>query len=145
MKMPSALTPYTETIKLLLAVALGCGLLFAGQKVLSWREGAQQNEERGRTMEATGGIQRDGDTSSQARGEADAGTAKARDDFESTTEEDRHREPETATRDSSSVPASRLRAFEQRRIARERLAADRLRRAGVEREARPRAEDSSER
>jgi hypothetical protein len=145
MKMPSALTPYTETIKLLLAVALGCLILFAGQKVLGWREAAQQNEQRGNTMQSASGTIADGTASDQARQEADTGVAQGRDTFETTTEEDRHREPQTATRDSGSVPASRLRAFEQRRLARERLANDRLGRAGVEREARLREEDSSER
>lgn len=145
MNIPTPLTPYVETAKLILAILLGCALLFAGQKVLEWKQAADQNEQRGRTMEATGGIQRDGDSSSAARQDADAGTAQARDDFEHTTEEDRYREPETATRDSGNVPASRLRAFEQRRIARERLAADRLERAGIEREAGPRPKVPSER
>lgn len=145
MKIPTLLTPYWETIKLLLAVVVGCLLLFAFQKVMDWREGAIQNEQRGRTMEAASGTIADGTASGQARRDADTGTAQARDEFENTTEEDRQREPETATRDSGRVPTSRLRAFEQRRLARERLANDRLGRAGVKRAERPRAEDSPER
>lgn len=125
--------PINDTVKLIAALLLGCALLFAGQTILEWREGAQQNEQRGQTMHAASGIVKDGSDSSAARVDADAGIEQARDAYEQSTEEDRQREPQTATRDTGAVPASRLRAFEQRRIARERLANDRLRRAGVER------------
>lgn len=145
MKIPTPLTPYMETIKLVLAVLLGCALLWAGQTVLEGHEAAAQNEQRGRTMESTSGTIKDGDNSAQARQDADAGVAQGRDNFNNTIDEDGKHEPETAVRDSGAVPGSRLRAFEQRRLERERLAADRLRRAGVERPARSRTEDASER
>lgn len=130
---------------LITTLVLTAVIILGGQRVLSWREAAHQNEQRGRTMQAASGIIADADTSAAARADADTGTARARGTFETTTEEDRQREPETAARDSGRVPDSRLRAFEQRRLARERLANDRLRRAGVEREEGPRSKDSSKR
>lgn len=145
MNIPNPVKPYIETIKLVLAVLLGCALLWAGQTVLEWRDASIQNEQRGRTMESTAGTIKDGDASTQARQDADQGVAQGRDNFNNTIDEDSKHEPETAVRDSGNVPASRLRAFEQRRLERERLAADRLRRAGVERPARSRTEDASER
>ena len=145
MNIPNPIKPYTETIKLALAVLLGCGLLWAGQTVLEWREAAQQNEQRGRTMESTAGTIKDGDASTQARQDADHGVAQGRDNFNNTIDEDGNNEPETAVRDSGAVPSSRLRAFEQRRLERERLAADRLRRAGVERPARSGPTDAPQR
>ena len=145
MPRPKILNPYVETIKLVLALLIGVALLLGIQTVNSWRKAAAQNEQRGQTMQATTGITKDGDASQAARREADAGTAQARDTFEGTIEEDARREPETAARDVGVVPASRLRAFEQRRLERERLAHDRLGRAGIKREARPRTEDASER
>ena len=110
-----------ETIKLIIAVAVGALLLFAGNKVLEWKAGAEQNESRGRTMEATSGITADGAKADADRGKTDAGLSAGRDTFNNATEEDRRNEPETAARDDRGVPASRLRAFRERRLARERL------------------------
>ena len=121
MKVPTPLTPYIETIKLILAGLLGVGLLFAGQKVLDWKAAADQNEARGRTLESTSGITADGAKADEDRDKTDAGVAAGRDDFNNSTEEDRRNEPETAVRDTGNVPASRMRAFRERRLARERL------------------------
>ena len=115
------LKPYRETIKLILAIAIGAGILFAGQKVLDWKQAASSNEQRGRTMEATSGITSDGAKADEDRAQADAGIASGRDNFNNATDEDRRNEPETAVRDDRAVPSSRLRAFRDRRLARERL------------------------
>lgn len=109
-----------ETIKLIIAVALGAAVLFFGQRVLDWKEGAEQNEARGRTMEATSGIINDGVRADEDRSVTDDAIADGRDTFNTTTQRDRNNEPQTASRDSAAVPASRLRAFRERRLARER-------------------------
>jgi len=110
-----------ETVKLVLAVLLGCALLLGVQTVLDWKQAAQQNEQRGRTLEATSGITNDGQLADANRQATDAGVAQGRDQFNRQLEEGNRNEPETAARGNRSVPASRLRAFRERRLARERL------------------------
>ena len=136
----SAIKASAETIKLIIAVIIGAAVLFFGQKVISWKEAADQNEARGRTMEATSGISGDGARADEDRGKTDAGLSAGRDDFNNATEEDRNNEPETAVRDTGNVPASRLRAFRERRLARERLGC-----AGEQCEPRSEAKDASKR
>lgn len=137
--------PSKDTLKLIGALAIGAGVLFSYQTVISWKEGYDKSQQQTRTAEATTGIIEDGDVSGTARNEADQSGATNRQNFDDAVEEDARNEPETASRDAGVVPASRLRAFEQRRLERERIACDRLRRSGLECPARSGTEDSSER
>lgn len=136
MKVPTPLTPYIETIKLILAVALGCALLWGGQKVLSWREAAQQGEQRGRTMEATTGIAQDGAKADADRVATGTGVAQGRDQFNHDYDEGVRNEPETAARADRAVPQRVRDSFRERRRSRERLGC-----AGDECQPRP-AEDA---
>lgn len=137
--------PSKETLKLIGAILIGAAVLYGYQTVIGWKEAAEHSKQQTRTAEATSGIMGDGDASASARDEANKGGATNRQHFEDTLDEDGHNEPETASRDAGNVPASRLRAFEQRRLERERLVCDRLRRSGLECEARSGTEDTSKR
>lgn len=110
-----------ETIKLLVAVGIGAAVLFAGQRVLDWKEGAEANEVAGRTMKATSGILNDGQKSSEDRNNVDTGVLAGRHNYNETYEEANRNEPETAARSDRAVPDSVRNAFRERRIARERL------------------------
>lgn len=110
-----------ETVKLIIALVIGCLLFYFGQTVLDWREGAQQNEQRGRTMQATTDIAKDGAKADEQRLFIDVGLLEARARFNQQLEEDKANEPEVAERADRTVPSSRLRAFRERRLARERL------------------------
>lgn len=144
-RLPSILAPYADILKLLLAVALACLLIWAGHVVLDWRDAHHAQQQAGRDAHSIEGIIVDGSRSLEERQRAEEASRTAREEFENTTQEDRRREPQTATRDTGRVPDSRLRAFEQRRIARERAAAQRLERAGYERERGSDAQDPAER
>lgn len=135
----------SKTAQLIVAAIIGAIVLGFINQILSWRDGSIANDANVRKMGATQGIQKDGDSSTKARQEADVGIARARANFENVIGEDREKEPETVIRDDGAVPASRLRAFKERRLERERIAADRLRRAGIERKERSSSEDTSER
>lgn len=137
--------PSKDTLKLIGALVIGAAVLFGYQTVIGWKEAADLSKQQTRTAEATSDIMGDGNASASARDEANQGGATNRQHFEDTLEEDGHNEPETASRDAGIVPASRLRAFEQRRLERERLVCDRLRRSGVQCEARSGSKNSSER
>lgn len=139
MPLPSKI-PAQVIVSLIITLILAVAATMGVQQILKWRQGAQQNEDRGRTMESARRIGGIGDDSAQARGEADQGQAAARDTFNRQIREDRRNEPATAARDDSDVPVSRLRAFKNRRLERERLARERLERAGVEREEGPGSE-----
>ena len=110
-----------ETVKLIIAVLIGSALLFGAQTVLDWKQAAQQNEQRGRTMEATSGIVKDDSKNEAQRLVIDVGLLEGRARFNQQLEEDNRNEPETAARGTRNVPDSRLRAFRERRLARERL------------------------
>jgi hypothetical protein len=110
----------SETIKLALAVLVGCAILYGAQTVFSWKEAAEQNERRGRTLEATSGIIKDESKNEEQRLVIDTGLLEGRARFNQQLEDDNN-EPKIAARGSSAVPDSRLRAFRERRLARERL------------------------
>lgn len=121
MKIPTPLTPYLETIKLVLAVLVGCALLWGGQKVLSWREAAALSEQQGRTAGATVGISQDGAKADADRVATDTGVRQGRDQFNQTYDEANRHEPETAARSDRAVPVRVRDAFRERRLARQRL------------------------
>lgn len=130
----------TDTVKLMLLLALGAGLLFGVQTVLDWREAAIQGEQRGRTLAAASGITKDGQQIEAQRLIIDVGLLEARAEFQRQLEEGSAREPETAARATRAVPDSRLRAFRERRLARERLGC-----AGTQCEERPTPANAAER
>jgi len=111
----------SETVKLIGAVLVGCAILYGAQTVFDWKEAAAENERRGRTMEATSGIIKDDGKNEAQRLVIDVGLLEARARFNQQLEEDNRNEPETAARGARPVPDSRLRAFRERRLARERL------------------------
>lgn len=128
------MNPYKILAAIITAVALAVGATLGVQQILSWKAGAELAVQQQGTMQAGADIQAKGDEASSARTESDAGVATGRDNFNQATDEDRRNEPETAARDDRNVPASRLRAFQERRANREKHASDRLGRAGVQRE-----------
>lgn len=137
--------PSKDTLKLLGALLIGAVVFYGYQTVIAWKEGYDKSQQQTRTAEATTGILEDGDASGSARNEADNSGATNRQTFDDTVEEDASNEPETASRDAGVVPASRLRAFEQRRLERERIACDRLRRSGLQCPTGSGTQDASER
>lgn len=137
--------PSKDTLRLFGALLIGAAVFYGYQTVISWKEGYDKSQQQTRTAEATTGIMEDGDTSSTARNQAEQSGAINRQNFDDVVEEDARNEPETASRDSGTVPASRLRAFEQRRVERERIACDRLRRSGLQCQTGSGSEDITER
>lgn len=129
-----------ETVKLILALIIGAAVLFGVQKVLDWREAAQQNEQRGRTITATSGIINDGSKADADRTTTDTGISQGRQEFHDNQQEAKRNEPETAARADRAVPASVRNNFRARRLARERSGC-----VGDECQARPPASASSER
>lgn len=120
MSILSPLKPYTDTIKLIAAVLIGCLFLWAGQKIMSWRDAAQVNEQRGAKIEATTGIVNDSAKADENRATVDTDIATARDTFTRDTTEARRHEPATADRATRPVPDSLRRAYRARRLARQR-------------------------
>lgn len=114
------MNPYTETAKLVGVALLACAVILGGQQILSWKRAAEQNETRGGVIVTTEGIQNDGAAADADRAATDYVVDDAANTFRETTARDRINEPQTATRDAALVPASRLRAFHARRLARER-------------------------
>jgi hypothetical protein len=87
-------------------------------------QGLQRDAQLGRdrkeiAINASEGIA-DGVTAGEVQAAVDAAIASGRDTYNHSTAEARRNEPTTATRDSRAVPDSRLRAFRERRLARER-------------------------
>ena len=121
MKIPTPLTPYMETIKLVLAVLLGCALLWGYNTVMDWREAAQVGEQRGAKIEATDGIINDGAQADADRTDTDTAIGTGRDVYHTAKEEAKRNEPETAERADRNVPSSVRNAFRSRRLARERF------------------------
>lgn len=113
--------PYGETAKLILVLAIGAALWFAGQLVYSWKKAYDQGQGQERAAKVTTGIAQDGAEADEQRLVIDVGLLEARARFNQQLEEDRKHEPETAARAERVVPDSRLRAFRQRRLTRERL------------------------
>lgn len=132
--------PTTDTLKLIGALLLGAALLFGYNKVIDWKEAAEQNKSRGNTMTATSGILADGAKADAQRDGVDTGIAQGRDDFNNNYQEAKRNEPETAARADRSVPDSVRNAYRARRLARERLGC-----IGSECVGRPEEEDSAER
>ena len=115
------LTPYAETIKLIIAVLVGCALLWGWNTVMDWREAAQVNERRGDKIIATEGIMNDGAKADADRADDDSAVSTGRETYHNAKEEAKRNEPETADRAMRTVPASVRNAFRARRLARERL------------------------
>lgn len=111
---------FTETFKLVLALVAGVLLLWVGQTVLSWKEAAQQNEQRGATIETTSAIIDDGAKADQEREQVDGDIATGRATYDNAYQEAKTNEPETAARADRTRPASVRNAFRERRRARER-------------------------
>lgn len=112
--------PGEETIKLIVAVIIGCLLLYGAQKVLSWKEAAEQNETRGRTLQSTSGILGDGKKADEDRAQVDTGVTAGKQQFDNDYKEAKANEPATAARADRLVPKRVRDAYRTRRLARER-------------------------
>lgn len=110
----------SDTVKMILVALLVCVALLGIKKVMDWRDAALRSEQQTRTMETTSGIVKDGNIASVQRNHVASNVAQAKERFDNQIAEDRKNEPEIADRADRSVPASRLRAFRERRLARER-------------------------
>lgn len=111
----------TETIKLICAVLITALIILGGRKVLDWRDKAIQSEEQTRTMQSTSGIVKAGGEAAKDRGRVQGAVNQAREQFDTQIQEDSKHEPETLARGNMLVPTSRLHAFRERRLARERF------------------------
>lgn len=105
---------------ILMVAVIGLGV-FGISRVKSWYDGSQQNEQRGRTMEATSGIIEDGTKADAERGERDTGLQQAREDFQRQYQEDKRNDKDTSVHSSGIVPQRVRDNFRARRLARERL------------------------
>lgn len=115
-----------RTVQLILALILGGLVLLAGQRIIAWHTGYEENLQRAKNEKATGAILDEGALNRNARREADVGAAESREIFQRTIERESANESDPANRDARVVSDSRLRAFRERREARERRARQRL-------------------
>jgi hypothetical protein len=111
----------TETMKLLIAVAIGGIVLWGGQKIISWRTAALQNETRGNVIADTSGNIADGIAAEQKSFKISEGLDLGRIKFQLELLEAKQNEPEVADRADRPVPRSVRNAYRARRLARERL------------------------
>ena len=110
-----------QTLLLLLVLLIAASVGY--DRFDKWRLGrkAVQADNRAIVLDNTSagiedGVEIDNQQQAYARGLADA-----RQVYQQQTNEDARHEPETAIRDNGAIPDSRLRAFQQRRLSRERL------------------------
>lgn len=103
-------------VTLLIAIALTIG----GQKVLSWREGALQNETKKETFKAASGIIEDGAKADEQRDTVDQAVGEGRGQFIYDYQGAMRNEPETAARADTVLRDGVRNAFRARRLARER-------------------------
>lgn len=107
-------------IGLIVTLLIAVGLTIGGQKVLSWREGALQNETKKETLKAASGIIEDGAKADKQRATVDQAVGEGRGQFIYDYQGAMRNEPETAARADRPVPDSVRKAFRARRLARER-------------------------
>ena len=113
-----------ETIKLLIAIAIGAAILYGIQYIGSLQQKAAVGEQRGAVIETTSGVLEDGRQSEQQRVRVEVDVTAAREQFQRDIEEARNNEPETRSNADVRNPDSVLRAARARRLARERSAGD---------------------
>jgi len=113
--------PTADVIKIVLAIILLIVVFLGVRKILSWREDAEAGEVKARVIDATSSIIKREEVKQEERKEVDIVIAKARTNFQRRIEEDKVNEPAIAERAERLVPDSRLRAFRERRLERERL------------------------
>ena len=109
-----------ETIKLVIAIALGAAVLWFGLWINNLKDQAKQGAQRGQVIETTAGITKDGQQSDAQRVKVEVDVTAAREQFNRELEEARRNEPETRSNADAHNPDSVLRAARARRLARER-------------------------
>lgn len=116
---------YPKMIASLIAtVAMVLLVVWGGFTVYKWRQGAMQNEARGRTMTATEGLIQDGSQADAGRRGQEATVTGARFTYDTTMTEAENNDEATRNWRNAPVPDSVRRAAKARRLARERSADD---------------------
>lgn len=110
----------TETIKLILAVAVGAILLLGYNYLAEVFHKAELADQRGQVIQTTGNAQVHSAVADTARTEVDDSIDQGRGSYGTTVEVIYQRDPEARARGAQRVPDDQLRAFRERRLARER-------------------------
>lgn len=108
-----------ETAKLLVMVAIGCVLMWAGGKVLDWKEAADAAKPAINISQAATDISNADAESDQDRQDVDNATKEGKEVYDREIAKS-NRVPAHRARADSGVPAGVRNAFKQRRLARER-------------------------
>lgn len=109
-----------ETIKLIIAVAVGAILLLGYNYMAEVFNKAALADERGQVIQTTGNAQVHSAVADTARSEVDDSIDQGRGSYGTTVEVIYQRDPEARARGAQRVPDDQLRAFRERRLARER-------------------------
>lgn len=107
-------------IQLGIAVLVAVVLTYFVNDYREAKRNAAIGEQRGEVLANTSAGVADGVTAAEVQAAIDAAIASGRSGYNQSTAEARRNEPTTAARDARPVPDSRLRAFRERRLARER-------------------------
>lgn len=113
--------PSKDTLKLIGALLIGGVILFAYQKISSWKAAADLSVQQTRTAEATTGIIGDGAKSDKERQAESDGLSSGRESFNASIQKARQSDQSLLHRASQPVPPSVLDAYRQRRLTRDRF------------------------
>lgn len=115
------MVPVKDTVQLIIALLIGAVILFAGQRIMSWKQGYELSQQQTETAKATSGILKDSQQSAKEQEKQSSAIDTGREAFNNKTEEDRRNDPTVAERANRPVPDSLRRAYRERRLARDRL------------------------